>query len=161
MPVVAYLGLGANLGDPRATIDRAIGVLASLGKIDRARMYSSRPLAGGPAGQPDSFNTAVKVETELSARELLSFVKRLEAELGRVAGEHWGARAIDIDILMYGDAVIASDDLVIPHAEMARRRFVLAPLAELAGEVVVPGIGRTVREMFAALGEDPDDTWLV
>src|SRR5690242_9831680 len=100
--VIAYLGLGANLGDPRATIERAI---ARLGATARARMYKTKPL--GPAGQPDYFNTAVAIETELAPRALLEHVKAIERELGRVPTVRWGPRAIDIDILMYGDRVVA------------------------------------------------------
>lgn len=152
---MAFLGLGANLGDPRATIERAI---EKLGATARARMYRSRPL--GPPGQPDYFNTAVTVETALEPRALLDAVKAIERELGRVPSVRWGPRAIDIDILMYGDRVIDEGDLRIPHRELANRRFVLAPLADLAPELVVPGLSRTVRELYDALGDDPADVVL-
>lgn len=153
---LVYLGLGSNLGDSRGNLERAIAALeevAEPGSLRRARFYRTAPI--GPAGQPDYLNTAVELKTERPPHELLAFVKTLEQRLGRVPSERWGARAIDIDILIAGELELSTETLTIPHAELARRRFVLAPLLELAPELVVPRLGRTVRALYQALEDDP------
>jgi 2-amino-4-hydroxy-6-hydroxymethyldihydropteridine diphosphokinase len=153
----AYLGLGANLGDPVAQIERAIlrlPVPGALRVLARAGLYRTRPI--GPAGQPDYLNTALEIETTLEPLLLLDRLKAIEGELGRTPGVRWGPRVIDLDILLYGDRELRSDRLVIPHAELARRRFALAPLSELAAERIVPGLGRTVKMLLEGLGDDPE-----
>jgi 2-amino-4-hydroxy-6-hydroxymethyldihydropteridine diphosphokinase len=152
MPIIAYLGLGANLGDPRAQIERAIAMLAddpTTRVLARAQIYQTPPL--GPPGQPEYTNTAVKIETSLSPHELLRRLKNIEQTLGRVPAVRWGPRAIDVDILIYGELVLDEELLVIPHRELANRRFVLEPLADLAPGVVVPRLGKTVRDLLESL----------
>jgi 2-amino-4-hydroxy-6-hydroxymethyldihydropteridine diphosphokinase len=148
---IAYLGLGANLGDARASIELARAKLAERGVFVRRRaaMYRTAPV--GPAGQPDYLNTAVEVETSLSARDLLAACKAIERDLGRTPSVRWGPRVIDLDILLYGEMVMAKPDLTIPHPELHRRRFALAPLFDLAPDRIVPGLGRTVRELYLGL----------
>jgi 2-amino-4-hydroxy-6-hydroxymethyldihydropteridine diphosphokinase len=155
---IAYLGLGANLGDAKATIARAIEMIAGLPGtrvLARARLYRTKPV--GPPGQPDYANTAVKIATGLSPRALLDAVKGIERALGRVPSERWGPRVIDVDLLLFGESSVAEPELTIPHAELANRRFVLAPLFDLAPELVVPGLGKNVRALLGALGGDPGD----
>jgi 2-amino-4-hydroxy-6-hydroxymethyldihydropteridine diphosphokinase len=154
MSVRAYLGLGANLGDPAANLAAAVAALAVPGVRPRrrARLYRTAPL--GPPGQPDYLNTAVEVDTALAPHALLAVAQAIEDRLGRVRTVRWGARTLDVDVLLFGDEVIRAPDLVVPHPELARRRFVLAPLADLAAERRVPGLGHTVGELLAALGAD-------
>lgn len=157
MPVTAFLALGANLGTPKQQIAAALLELAaeSVRVIRRAPLYRSRPV--GPPDQPDYVNTAAEVETNLSPLELLDAAKRVEARLGRTPSERWGPRMIDIDIALYGDIEVNHPRLRVPHAELARRRFVLAPLADLRPELVVPGCERSLAALLAELDDDPRD----
>lgn len=151
---IAYLGLGANLDEPARSIARAIARLIDDG-LDlrrRAPLYRSAPL--GPPGQPDYVNTAVEVVTTRTPIALLAACKAVEAALGRAPTVRWGPRIIDIDVLLFGDEVFQSDTLTLPHRELHRRRFVLQPLADLVPHKIVPGFGRTVAELIAALGDD-------
>lgn len=137
-------------------MEQAIAALAAIahpGSQRLARFYRTAPI--GPAGQPDYLNTAIELSTSLSPVDLLVFIKKLEARIGRVPSERWGARAIDIDILIYGALELSSETLTIPHVELGRRRFVLAPLLDLAPELVVPRLGRTVRALYQDLEDDP------
>lgn len=127
---LAHIGLGSNLGDSARAIDRACGALAALGTL-RARSSLYRTKAWGVTDQPDFLNAAVALETALEPRALLAALKAIEADLGRVAGYRWGPRAIDLDILTYGDRRIDEPDLVVPHARLGERAFALAPLAEI------------------------------
>ncbi len=151
MSVRAHLGLGANLGDPRQNVLGAIERLAApeVRLLRRARLYRSPPL--GPPGQPDYVNTAVEVETTLSPRQLLEHAKAVERALHRVTTVRWGPRTVDVDLLLYGDGRVDEPDLVIPHRELSRRAFVLAPLADLVPTRVVPGLGRTVGALLSDL----------
>lgn len=126
----AYIGLGSNQGDSPAILERALGRLDELGSVaGRSRFYRTKPW--GVTGQPDFVNAVAALETELAPRPLLDALKRLERELGRVATYRWGPRAIDLDILTYGDARIADPDLIVPHPRLSERAFVLVPLAEI------------------------------
>jgi len=141
---VAYLGLGANLGDRRATLNAAVEALdwGKVRVIARSAVYQTDPV-GGPEGQPAFLNQVVAVESSLSARELWERCVGIETALGRVrAGEErWGPRAIDIDLLLVGEEVVADEDLIIPHPRMHGRAFVLVPLVEIAPHAVIPGHG--------------------
>lgn len=126
----AYVAVGANLGDAAANVVAAVVALDGLGKVVRASsLYQTR--AWGKTDQPDFINAVVLLETELDPRALLSALKALETRLGRVPGERWGPRAIDLDILTYDDELVSEPDLSIPHARMAERAFVMVPLAEI------------------------------
>lgn len=101
--------------------------------------------------QPRFLNMALEVETERSPHELLAMVKRIEREIGRAPTYRWGPRIVDIDILLYGDALLDDQDLTIPHREMARRAFVLVPLAEIAPEITHPASGHSMERMLEAV----------
>jgi 2-amino-4-hydroxy-6-hydroxymethyldihydropteridine diphosphokinase len=143
------LGLGANLGDPLATIASALEGLQQGGVhiIRRSRWYRTAPQ--GVTDQPDFVNMCAAATTELAPFVLLALIHRVEAELGRERRERWGPRTIDIDILAYGDVAIAEPGLTIPHPRLAERAFVLVPLLDIAPEHVVAG--RTVRDWSAAV----------
>ncbi len=141
--VTAYLGLGTNVGDRLANLERALQMLGSTPGVTVGKpssVYETEPW--GLTEQPRFLNAAVEVRTILEPGALLSVVKAIEVEMGRVATVRYGPRVIDIDILLYGDRVIdwETPDLQIPHARMAERAFVLLPLAEIAGEVQHPGL---------------------
>ena len=136
-PVRAFVGLGANIGDPAAHLADA---LESLGRdgvlVACSNVYRSAPI--GPA-QPEFLNLAAELAVTESPRQLLARCQALEAAAGRVRLERWGPRTLDVDVLIYGDLAMREPDLVIPHPRMRQRRFVLAPLAELAPELVTVG----------------------
>ena len=117
-----------------------------------SRMYASEPF--GRSHQPWFLNLAVRAATSLSPWELLGLAKRLEREAGRRGGARWGPRALDVDILLLGDAVVDMPGLVIPHASMAQRRFCLLPVADIAPDAVVPTFGRTVMQLLESC-QDP------
>lgn len=146
-----YLGFGANLGDPTAAFKMALDRLAPAGirLLRRAPLYSSAPV--GPQDQPRFTNTVLEVETALEPWPLLQALKGIEAGLGRVTTVRWGPRVIDLDILLYEERQVATPELIIPHRELSHRGFVLVPLADLAPELVIPGVGQTVRAVLAAL----------
>ena len=135
------LGFGANVGDAAHTIARAVREIETRG-IGRRVAVSSlwRTPPWGRLDQPDFLNACALYETSLAPRDLLVALKRIEADLGRAAGERWGPRALDIDILLYGDERFDDPDLVIPHRELLHRAFVLAPLAEICGDRQIVGM---------------------
>lgn len=138
--VAIGLGLGGNVGDPKATIARAVDVLRARGhvRLDAvSSLYRTAPWGSVP--QPDFANACTLGVTDLAPRALLAEIKAVEALLGRIEGERWGPRAIDIDILFYADAAIKASDLVIPHRSLLERAFVLVPLAEIAPDLVIAG----------------------
>lgn len=132
----AYLALGSNLGDRAATLQQAVdslGAAAGVHVVDVSKVYETDPI--GPP-QPDYLNAVVVVDTELGARGLLEVAQRLEREAARVRGERWGPRTLDVDVLLVGDDRIDEPDLVVPHPRMWEREFVLAPLADVAPDLV-------------------------
>ena len=139
-PRRAYLGLGSNVGDRAAQLQFGLDGLASrAGRVVAiSPVYETEPVGGPP--QPDYLNAVVAVETVLSPRELLVVAKALEAEAGREppgAAGRWGPRPLDIDVLMVGEERVDEPDLVVPHPRIHQRAFVLAPLADVAPELVV------------------------
>jgi 2-amino-4-hydroxy-6-hydroxymethyldihydropteridine diphosphokinase len=148
--VRAYVGVGSNLGDRWARLAQAARGLRREPKVAllrASRVWDTAPL--GPP-QPRYLNAALELEVELAPLALLAALQRVEASAGRVrTGVRWGARTLDLDLLLLGDEVIRRPRLVVPHPGLAVRRFVLAPLAELCPERVVPGTDRTVAELLA------------
>jgi len=152
MPRV-FLALGANLGDREANMRRALELLAERCPVTAASsLYRSEAVVpkGAPPG-PEYLNAAVEASTDLPPLELLRFVKEIERRIGRRPAERWAARPIDIDILLYGDEIVETRELVVPHERMAERPFVMAPLAELAPDVVHP-VGETIGELARRAG---------
>ncbi len=148
----AYLGLGSNVGDLRGTIERAIGKLRTLGSVGAiSSLYKTEPI--GFADQPWFLNCTLVLETKLLPVELLGAIKRIEKELGRTPAARNAPREIDIDILLYDDLVVATDSLTIPHPRMHERRFVLAPLSEVAPQVMHPLFGKSMQELLAGLSD--------
>lgn len=138
-PVRAYLGLGANLGDRAGALQRAVNGLAATADVEVvavSRVYATEPV-GGPDRQPEFLNAVVALETALDARALLEVAQRLEQEAHRVRHERWGPRTLDVDVLLVGTVQLDEPDLVVPHPRMWERGFVLAPLADLAPDLVV------------------------
>jgi 2-amino-4-hydroxy-6-hydroxymethyldihydropteridine diphosphokinase len=140
----AYLGLGSNLGDRRALLRQAVDALdwGDVKVVARSRIYETTPV-GGPADQPDFLNQVIAVDTPLDAHSLWERCSAVEASLGR-AREHetrWGPRAIDIDVLLFGDETLHDLDLEIPHPRMGERAFVMVPLAEIAPDLPIDGRG--------------------
>jgi 2-amino-4-hydroxy-6-hydroxymethyldihydropteridine diphosphokinase len=150
--VPAYVALGSNLDDPRAQVEQAFEALARLPQtrlVLRSSLYASGPL--GPVAQPDFVNAVGGLLTALEPDALLAELKDLEVRLGRARPVvRWGPRRIDLDLLVHGTARIATDELQLPHAGIAERAFVLAPLAEIAPDLEVPGFGR-VRSLLAGV----------
>lgn len=143
MKATAYVGLGANLGDREATLRRALDLLGAREGVAVDAVSTLRETE--PVGfldQPRFLNGAVRLETELSPRELLAALLEVERELGRDrSGPRFGPRTVDLDLLLYGEVELDEDGLTVPHPRLHERGFVLEPLAELAPGLVVPGLG--------------------
>ncbi len=153
MPVQVYLLLGSNQGDSlqillqaQQHISRELGPI-----ITASSCYKSA--AWGKTDQPDFYNQVLHVETRLSPQQALSTLQTIERELGRIRVTKWGPRLIDIDILLWGDLILKTDHLIIPHPGIASRRFTLMPLAEIAPELIHPVTQKSIRKM---LEECPD-----
>lgn len=150
---IAYLALGSNLGDREANLARARELLETAEvRITRASsIYETEPR--DVVDQPWFLNQVMEVETSLLPRQLLKRVQKIEREMGRKRMVDKGPRVIDLDILLYGTAVVRTPGLEIPHPRMAERRFVLEPMAELAPELRHPVAMRTMREMAARVAD--------
>jgi 2-amino-4-hydroxy-6-hydroxymethyldihydropteridine diphosphokinase len=146
---VVYIGFGSNVGDRQQNVFNALLELqkspfVSIQKV--SSFYETDPV--GYTEQADFINGVVEIATDLSPAQLLSFVQGIEQKLGRTRTVRWGPRMIDLDILLYDETVLKSDELVIPHREMHKRRFVLGPLAEIAPDIMIPGTEKTVSQLL-------------
>jgi 2-amino-4-hydroxy-6-hydroxymethyldihydropteridine diphosphokinase len=154
--VPAYVALGSNLDEPRTQVERALVVLAELPRtrlVLCSSLYASRPL--GPVAQPDFVNAVAGLLTGLDPAALLAALKDLEVRLGRARPvQRWGPRRIDLDLLVHGTERSDTEELRLPHPGIAERAFVLVPLAEIAPDLAVPGLGR-VRDLLARLDAEP------
>ena len=153
MSARAYIGIGANLEDPVARVCWALAELARLGPTRASSLYRTEPL--GDPGQPWYINAVAEHRTELDPVELLERLCELERRAGRPrARRRWAPRVLDLDLLLYGARRLERPGLELPHPGLARRRFVLEPLAEIAPGAVDPRSQSTIRELLAAL-DDP------
>jgi 2-amino-4-hydroxy-6-hydroxymethyldihydropteridine diphosphokinase len=155
-PVIAYLGLGANVGDPRRQLAEALKRLNAAEEVEVTRVstfYRNPPL--GPKPQPWYVNAAARVRTRLGPEELLRLLQQVETAMGRLRRERWGPRRLDLDLLLYNGEVIFAPNLVVPHPEMHRRAFVLVPLAEIAPQAWHPVMGKSAGDLLSEL--DPAD----
>ena len=149
----AFIGLGSNQGDVHRQLDQALAALAELPRsllIRCSPRYWTTPV--GDPDQPEFLNAVAEIDTALEPLDLLRRMQSIENDLGRVRDldRRWGARTIDLDLLLFGHAVIRHADLVVPHPRMARRAFVLKPLADLVPRLEVPGLAR-VAELLGDL----------
>jgi len=150
----AYIGLGANLGDPRSQILAAIAALARLPQsrlLLRSSLYRSAPV--GYADQPDFVNAVAQIETALAPRAVLDALLDIEQALGRSRSFANAPRTLDLDLLLYGQLLISEPGLQVPHPRMHARAFVLAPLAEIAPDIDIPGHGAVGPLLAACAGQ--------
>jgi 2-amino-4-hydroxy-6-hydroxymethyldihydropteridine diphosphokinase len=156
MEYKAFIGIGSNLGIPAENCEQAIRLLHTppgIEVIARSSLYESEPV--GKIEQDWFVNTAVAIRTSLTPEALLNALFKIEKTLGRERREKWGPRIIDLDILAYEDRVIHSTALTLPHPEMTKRRFVLLPLSEFAGDYMHPVENKTIHTLLQELPESP------
>ena len=148
----AFIGAGANLGEPERQLRQAQDALQKSPGIKflaASSFYRTQPV--GPVEQPPFVNAVFALEPEIGPCELLSLLLDIEQKMGRVRKERWGPRVIDLDLLFYGGMIIGEGGLEVPHPRLHERRFVLAPLAEIAPGFVHPVLKKTVSELLAGL----------
>jgi 2-amino-4-hydroxy-6-hydroxymethyldihydropteridine diphosphokinase len=154
--VRAFIGLGGNLGDVRMRLESAIHAIDAVPGMRvtaRSRFYRTPPW--GNVSQPEFLNAAVEISTTLEPVALLDALLTIEREAGRVRdGERWGPRTLDLDLLAYADEVIDDERLSVPHPRIAERAFVLLPLADIAADLILPGLGR-VSDLLARVDAGP------
>jgi len=149
----AWIGLGSNLGDRLGYIKKALGMMERIPEttlVAVSSLYDTAPV--GKDDQPRFLNAVAEVATDLAPESLMCELLAIEDYCGRIRRDMWGPRTLDLDLLIYDDVEQSSDELTVPHPRLAARAFVLVPLAEIAPEVVVPGIGKDVRALEEKLG---------
>ncbi len=155
--VTAYLGLGSNLGNRQDNLKKALSLISQSMKIGQvSSIYDTEPV--GVTKQPRFLNMVCQAASKLAPADLLRLVKGFESKLGRT-GKTGAPRPIDIDILFYGDRIVKTPGLVIPHPRLAERAFVLIPLAEIAPDLVHPVSGKTIEELLQGLDEQDVRPW--
>ncbi|UUM30199.1 2-amino-4-hydroxy-6-hydroxymethyldihydropteridine diphosphokinase [Vibrio japonicus] len=158
--ITVFIAVGSNLSDPVGQTKNAIEALKCLPKsefIQSSSLYSSTPM--GPQDQPDYINAVVEIQTELTPLELLDCTQATELEQGRVRKEErWGPRTLDLDIILYGNEVIDSERLVVPHYGMKEREFVLYPLAEIAPNLTLP-CGSRLEDLLKVVDKNGLTIW--
>jgi 2-amino-4-hydroxy-6-hydroxymethyldihydropteridine diphosphokinase len=156
---IAYLCLGSNLGNRMANFNKAVALLSQKVNIEKvSSVYEAEPI--GYKEQPLFLNMACQITTMLNPGELLHFAKDIEAKMGRVQSFSNSPRLIDIDILFYDREVIKNDELTIPHSRLAKRAFVLIPLAEIAPQLIHPELGKKISELAGVVeGREGVQKW--
>jgi 2-amino-4-hydroxy-6-hydroxymethyldihydropteridine diphosphokinase len=142
LKVKVYIGIGSNLDNPVQQVNESFAELDTIpgtALVLHSSLYRTAPM--GPEGQDDYINAVAVLETRLDAHELLHRLQEIEQQHRRVRLQHWGPRTLDLDILLYGDKIIESDELVVPHPGIHERPFVLYPLVEVAPDLEIPGNG--------------------
>jgi 2-amino-4-hydroxy-6-hydroxymethyldihydropteridine diphosphokinase len=157
MGTLALIGLGSNVGDRKSHLDAAVAALAQTPGVAVQAVSSHHQTApvGGPQGQAPYLNAAATLDTSLSHHDLLKTLRLIESREGRIRSVHWGERTLDLDLLLFGDQIIATPELEVPHPRFAIRRFVLAPACEVAPTVVDPVTGRSLADLLARLERRP------
>lgn len=158
--ITAYIGIGSNLAEPQKQVRHAITALRSVPAstlLAVSPWYGSHPV-GGPAGQPDYVNGVACLQTRLAPHHLLDALQAIEQQQSRERHTRWGARTLDLDLLLYGDQSLHDERLTVPHPRMTERAFVLAPLADIAPRLVLPN-GCSVASSLAQLSTD--GLWLL
>lgn len=152
--MIVYIGIGSNLGEKRDNCFRALEFLRDRGIIIKkiSSFYETEPW--GVKEQPKFINLAIEAETGFSPDELLFTLKDIENRIGRTKTLRWGPRIIDLDILFYGDEIIDTEDLRIPHRMLHERDFVLVPLDEISPDKIHPIFGKTIRQLKEELKHD-------
>jgi 2-amino-4-hydroxy-6-hydroxymethyldihydropteridine diphosphokinase len=151
--VTAYIGVGSNLGDREGHIRKALGLLVQTPHVwvRRISSFMENPAVGGGEEAPDFLNAAVEITTAMTAPTLMKKLLEIEQTLGRERRVKWEARPIDLDLLLYSDSIISTDNLIVPHPLMHERLFVLEPLAEIAPRAVHPAMRLTIEQMRDSL----------
>lgn len=164
--MIAYIGLGSNLGHSIKTIQSAYTALEShqaINLIQKSSLYGSKPQ--GPQDQPDYTNAVAKIETQLKPHDLLDALQQIENNHNRIrTGQHWGPRTLDLDLLLYANQVIETKRLRVPHPRMTERSFVLYPLAEIEKDLILPS-GRTLKDYLSSFrnshNQGDTDCWIL
>ena len=148
----AFIGAGANLGEPVRQIRQALDELKKspgvrLGAV--SSLYRTQPM--GPIAQPPFVNAVFSLECGISAQELLALLLSVEEKMGRIRRERWGPRVIDLDLLFFDEAIICEQGLEVPHPRLHERRFVLTPLVEIAPDIIHPVLKKSAFDLLAAL----------
>jgi 2-amino-4-hydroxy-6-hydroxymethyldihydropteridine diphosphokinase len=153
---IAYIGLGSNLSEPIKQVQAAVNEIKSIvhsDVINVSSLYLSKPM--GPQNQDDYINAVLALETKLTPLELLDTLQSIENKAGRVRKENrWGARILDLDILLFGNEIINTERLIVPHYGMKEREFVLLPLAEIAADLILPSLIATERQSVKVLSQN-------
>lgn len=150
---VAYIGLGSNLDNPGAQLDNAIAALHNqpgIASVEESPRYGSKAI--GPGEQPDYLNSCARLHTSLSAEQLLDTLQGIENQQGRVRTLRWGARTLDLDLLLYGTQIIDTPRLQVPHPRIAERAFVLRPLCDLQADLQLP-VGGLLSALLTGLDD--------
>ena len=155
--MIAYLCLGSNLNNPETQVQQALQKLREdpdIRILKSSSLIQTKPV--GNLNQPDFYNQVIEVETSYSSDELLQKALNLENQMGRVRSEHWGSRIIDIDILLYEDEVKHTQDLILPHPEMTKRKFVLELLCSIAPDLIHPVLHKSIANLLKDIEKKED-----
>ncbi len=154
---LALIGLGSNLGDRKAILDGAVERFRQMPEVlvQSVSNYHETAPVGGPVGQGPFLNAAAALETTLEPMALLHRLQQMESSAGRVRSVRWGERTLDLDLVLFGDEIINTPELKVPHPRMGVRRFVLVPLEEIAADARDPLTGRSIRELRANVDRRP------